>query len=386
MARTVSSSLNGSWKRVHQLSGWPATVTTGTSLDKSFYFTRDDIRKSPKDSTGWREPQPYSAQVASQLGPEGTWTNYGFGDFRQESGVLRGRTYTLSFASAAPSVSAGLRSQAEVAALLKLKDQKVNLAQAFAERGQTAGLFTQNIGRIAKSFSQLKRGNVKQAADALGVKPPRRMPNELGARWLELQYGWKPLLSDIYGSCEALDERSINDYRVSVSATRRLDVTKKDQPWHDGRNYCPLQYDERSMTGVKVRLDYIPSNVLLQPFVSLGLTNPLYLAWELVPYSFVVDWAYPIGDWLSALDAAFGYTFKGGTRTEIGRGRWNLRGYKAPQSSSSVLTGRVHHMKMTRVVYPSSPIPTLPRLKNPWSYGHAANAAALLAVAFGRKR
>lgn len=34
----------------------------------------------------------------------------------------------------------------------------------------------------------------------------------------------------------------------------------------------------------------------------LGLQPNLYVAWDLVPYSFVVDWALPIGDILSAMD------------------------------------------------------------------------------------
>lgn len=34
----------------------------------------------------------------------------------------------------------------------------------------------------------------------------------------------------------------------------------------------------------------------------LGLNAPLQLAWELVPFSFVVDWFYPIGDLLSRID------------------------------------------------------------------------------------
>jgi hypothetical protein len=32
----------------------------------------------------------------------------------------------------------------------------------------------------------------------------------------------------------------------------------------------------------------------------------LALAWELIPYSFVVDWLFPVGDYLSSLDALVG--------------------------------------------------------------------------------
>lgn len=39
---------------------------------------------------------------------------------------------------------------------------------------------------------------------------------------------------------------------------------------------------------------------------SFGITNPLELAWELIPYSFVIDWAFNVGNVLSGLDALIG--------------------------------------------------------------------------------
>jgi hypothetical protein len=36
---------------------------------------------------------------------------------------------------------------------------------------------------------------------------------------------------------------------------------------------------------------------------NLGLTDPLSVAWELIPYSFVVDWFVPIGTYLDNLNA-----------------------------------------------------------------------------------
>jgi hypothetical protein len=33
---------------------------------------------------------------------------------------------------------------------------------------------------------------------------------------------------------------------------------------------------------------------------SLGLVNPLEIAWEVVPYSFVVDWFLPVGSYIAA--------------------------------------------------------------------------------------
>jgi len=50
-----------------------------------------------------------------------------------------------------------------------------------------------------------------------------------------------------------------------------------------------------------------------------GLANPLSIAWELVPWSFVVDWVLPVGEFLDACTATFGLTFKDGCRVETAK-------------------------------------------------------------------
>lgn len=44
----------------------------------------------------------------------------------------------------------------------------------------------------------------------------------------------------------------------------------------------------------------------LRQLNGLGLLNPALLWWELLPYSFVVDWFLPVGDVLTSLTAGIG--------------------------------------------------------------------------------
>jgi hypothetical protein len=41
---------------------------------------------------------------------------------------------------------------------------------------------------------------------------------------------------------------------------------------------------------------------LSRSFQKLGLTNLAGLAWELLPWSFVADWALPIGNWINSIE------------------------------------------------------------------------------------
>jgi len=318
-----------------------------------------------------------------------------YNDGRKWSGVLSPSIKSDPVISV-PTFSVGLRSRAEVGALLKLKDQNVNFGQAFGERAQTARLFEQNIVRIAKCYSAIRHGNLGYALDNFGIrvsdrnyKTWRRLVSgsykDLAQLWLELQYGWKPLLQDIHGACTELDrvEQDAEDsaYRVTVSKKVRED-TKEVITSPSWPGYKDIR---RNMQLCHVRLDYRPGNIELARLSSLGLTNPAMIAWELMPFSFVVDWAFPIGNWINSLDAALGYDFIGGSRTEVRRTR-SSRTCIGPAPNigvvSSSFAGQSNAWDMKRTVYSSSPIPARPGFKSPFSAAHVKNALALIVAAF----
>lgn len=287
-------------------------------------------------------------------------------------------------------------SAALVAARNKLKDQKVNLGVAFAERAATSRMLGDTARRLVRSVRELRSGNFRNAARALGIvnDPGRPRGSNWTNHWLQLQYGWKPLLSDVYGSCDALAKREQSDWRVTVKASRRdSDFWKKERfplgTTHPNRNFDACRLEVRRDRRVFVRIDAIPENDLTMSFASLGLTNPLEVAWEVVPYSFVVDWFLPLGDWLSSLDALLGYnscwtsvtTRNEAWWTDVGLSRtdYTLGGFV---KNDWLGTKRV--LEVTRTAYSSTPLASFPEFKDPRSLGHMANGLSLLAQAFAR--
>jgi hypothetical protein len=261
----------------------------------------------------------------------------------------------------------------------------VNLSTNFFERKQTANLVVNTVKRIGKCFNALKHGNIGGAANALGVTAKTSFRG-IGESWLELQYGWKPLLSDIYGACDAIRSADLAEpkrYRATVRGSSQdhsrllyTDGEPGDDTIETGLYYHDL--------GVKVRLDFYLDNPVLAQASALGITNPLSTAWEELPYSFVADWFIPVGSFLSGLDASLGYAFLGGTESRRYR-------YGKVQSSKrrdgpvlSALNywyfygGERSRRGLRRSVYDSNPMPYFPVFKNPLSLGHMANAIALL--------
>lgn len=178
----------------------------------------------------------------------------------------------------------------------ELKNQKVNLAQALAEYRQTATMFHDIGTRVAGAWRSFRRGDPVSLVRAI------RGSNRkwLSSNWLAYQYGVRPLVSDIVGSMELLDRRLQSHpilFRGKVS--QRADArTYSSIP---SGNIANIQVGRRSY-----KYYYTVDNSLIKTASSLGLTNPLSLAWELVPYSFVVDWFINVGDWLGSIDALYG--------------------------------------------------------------------------------
>lgn len=82
--------------------------------------------------------------------------------------------------------------------------------------------------------------------------------------------------------------------------------------------------------GCEVKIVYKVENRTLASLNSLGLVNPLSLAWELLPMSFVVDWFIPIGGFLRQLTAPLGLEFTYGYETKFAYGDFDVRVTSVP--------------------------------------------------------
>lgn len=287
--------------------------------------------------------------------------------------------------------------------LLKLKDQKINLAQAFAERAQTADLLVSSATRIAAAYSSIRHGNFRAAARHLGVVLPQRKHKRMNRRWassqtaslsnnwLELQYGWLPLLSDCYGAAEHLARRDLGNEPMEVEATTVLSQKVSRKAWSGNVAYPGMVKQETDVFWqVKHLIRYNVTSSGARELSQLGITNPAVIAWELIPYSFVVDWFLPIGNWLSTWDATLGLVFRDGLKTvfqrvdvtcsKVGRNSNGVNG-----GTDCVLFGSRSEVYCKREKLLTFPSPVLPSFKSPFSGTHIANALALLSSTFLRK-
>lgn len=172
------------------------------------------------------------------------------------------------------------------------------------------GMIHDGAGKLWRSAKHLRKGNMYGALRELNISDPKRAKRmtrqygdgrRLDRLWLELNFGWGPLIDDIRQMC-AVMAQSVPTEPISASAMGTIDRTITDSSGDWG-------YIRSGAYGVK-RLRYRSSVVSVNPNIllakQLGLTNPLQVAWDAVPMSFVVDWFLPVNKYLSSFDASLG--------------------------------------------------------------------------------
>jgi len=290
--------------------------------------------------------------------------------------------------------ASALRDRALITALAALKGKNVDLGVAFAERKQTAEFVSDTIGSIVSSVRNLKRGRVRKAMADLGLTHKAREPrgSNWPRKWLELQYAARPLYSDIYGSVVALSKRDAGDWRVTAKGSASKEISRTRPP-SGGGNVGEYYGTLNGSLGVRVRIDALPSAGPLAAARSVGLTNPALIAWELVPFSFVVDWALPIGDYLNSLDAYLGFDSWYIVTSVRSEGIWVGTGRSPFPTATPDRNGIENNFReykrifsLSRTVSTEKLLPVMPRFKDPTSLSHLATSLSLLTQVFGKGR
>jgi hypothetical protein len=281
----------------------------------------------------------------------------------------------------------------------KLDGSDFNLGVFLGELGPTLDLIGDTAGRLGKAYGFARNGQFGRAADQIfsgtSRSPKKTHPNfsqkywgkgkdvkeALASNWLELQYGWLPLLKDTEAAAQMLAHHlnvpMRKSYRQKVH--REVNLTRVTQVGFNANQTATGKSTRTHTRWLIARIEEKGSIPQL-----LGLANPELVLWELLPYSFVADWFIPIGNWMEA--RALVQRLKG---TFITCDKQVGVAY-TPQSSFFAFKprGNYYSVNFTRTVSTTVkvPMPTFKPLGKVASWQHCANAVGLLISGFaGRK-
>ncbi|QNI21284.1 maturation protein [Escherichia phage MS2] len=364
----------------------------GEVVDNSFSLKyRSNWTPGRFNSTGartkqWHYPSPYSRGALSVTSVDqgaykrsgSSWgrpyeekTGFGFSLDARSCYSLFPVSQNMTYIEVPQNVA----NRASTEVLQKVTQGNFNLGVALAEARSTASqLATQTIA-LVKAYTAARRGNWRQALRYLALNEDRKFRSKhVAGRWLELQFGWLPLMSDIQGAYEMLTKVHLQEF-LPMRAVRQVGTNVK----LDGRlSYPAANYQTTCNISRRIVIWFYINDARLAWLSSLGILNPLGIVWEKVPFSFVVDWLLPVGNMLEGLTAPVGCSYMSGTVTDVITGEsiisvdapygWTVERQGTAKAQISAMHRGVQFVWPTTGVY----------VKSPFSMVHTLDALALI--------
>lgn len=275
-----------------------------------------------------------------------------------------------------PPIVENLKSQCLTEARNKLREGKLQNGADIGQARQTANMIASTFSQLLAAYKAAKRGQWDSIPGILGISRGSVLSGKYPAnRWLEYQYGWKPLMNSISDNVDLLKaqkKKSGDTFKVSRSLSDSYKWIYKGDVFTDEYE-CTVKVK----VGFKVRL----TNSVLHQLDTVGFINPLSIAWELTPFSFVFDWFIPVGNVLESLSATQGLSPISGYRSTVVEVHKSSHAHKAyhqyyTMDDPGKLTVKKFSFSRERII--GFPLPELYGKRNPFSTTHIASALALL--------
>lgn len=180
----------------------------------------------------------------------------------------------------------------------KIKAESANLAVFAAEFRQACNLFVSLAGQLYQGYKAVRRGHLVDAYRDLS------RDRGFSKKWIEFQFGLVPLVGDMESLCNSLADGLREGIRLRAVASGH-DSETYTRTFRDNYGNLATQFELHEIM-VRLKAEYTISDVTLRNVSQFGFYNIPATAWELIPFSFVVDYCIDVGGWLSNLDALNG--------------------------------------------------------------------------------
>lgn len=265
-----------------------------------------------------------------------------------------------------------------------------NPAVFTAEGRQAFRMIGNAARRLAQAGSAMKDWDWKGVAENLLLPPESvnfvmsRKGKTAADNWLELQYGWLPLLSDMEAGAQFLGE-ALNELHPG---RQKLQARKT---WFEEEGIANTTGGPAFSKRVTIfQLQYIIYGLQMSPVNVPSMYTVATVAWEKLPYSFLVDWVLPIGSYLEACRTAS--DLKGTvvrtlkryaltTQVDYGTSMVYLGVFSAPSGEDQVSKMKIERT-VTEEIRPPSPMGGMADDLTFLSWRRAANAVALVTQVF----
>lgn len=270
-----------------------------------------------------------------------------------------------------------------------VKGESSSLGVSLAESREGFNMIANRIIKTRRAYQDLRRGNFRGFLRQLSVDPKRKhrsvirtASGEASGLWLEYWFGWSPLCKDIFDTAVTLSTPHVTTW-YACKGTASKALPQQEAGVGNGYENRLMTASGRGFWRQGAQFRVTSENAFLAN--RLGLVNPVAIAWELVPFSFVVDWFAKVGNWIEGYSDLFGTEHRRPYSTRFVRltctGRYGQSRFGNPPGNYCWMQWKAARIERTLGL--SRPVPLVPRIGNfGTSITRAATAASLLRQVF----
>lgn len=324
---------------------------------------------NPKNPQGFRFPSDYFAST------EKFRTKRGSASWQGAAGMeyLRGQIPNWiedHVGTAGPcldGLSMGLDPNLEARAITeclnKAGDAKTAVIQNLVTAAQTANLLGETVANLSQLLVAVRKMNGRRARNAF--------LDASGNLLLIYKFGWEPLFKDASGALDLLMKTNMEPLfgvTRNVQDSKSRSATEGDYSWDSG-------YDVRCKCRLWAKVDNTWSRGVAQAGAGVGSIPSVI--WDVIPWSFAVDWVLPIGGVLQALTATAGLSFIAGYTSTKVNAHADVKWRPSYANVESDFGGYFEGTWYKRRTFSSFPLPQF-YVKSPFTVTHALESLALL--------
>jgi len=258
---------------------WPLTTKRAMPEDLYLHGTTRTLRTTYKRDSGY-----------SFIAKTSSWTQY-----------TNRSMYTMFVMDLSPKTVVSIDDDAVYNVIRSnIRGEATNLAQMLAEYAETAKLFYDLAKVVTTKGKSLFR---KVGRNSLIGKRLNSYSKDVSGAYLQWTYGISPLCSDMVSALREL--RDSLDHPLFVQGVESRVQEGRDSGSDIDRGLGTTRSNWECKVVLRKRYQwraYLDKNALKSTLVAHGFANPLAVAYELVPFSFVVDWWVNVGEVLASLD------------------------------------------------------------------------------------
>jgi len=194
----------------------------------------------------------------------------------------------------------------------KIRNIKFNAAIFGAELGKTTNMMISTAKQVGAAYRDMRKGKVKKALSRLVSGDLSKVPRKVGSRdaanrYLEGYFGWRLLAKDIQDAAEYAASKMFTEPMFRFRRVKKLKTFVVEQEVTAMNPFSGLPGYELIMKRKTTYSYTVRTGCTVGKATSsldgLGFDSPLLVAWEIVPFSFLIDWCINISAFLESAGA-----------------------------------------------------------------------------------